>query len=159
MLGILTLVNFGGPRDGPSRMSDHPAQNHLKQGPINSLVNTRTGIWLLSYYKREDHSIEIWSAGAIGDRRERAFALWLGGGIGMGVFAASPTSLVSQILAWAEDWALLGKTIGIASVIMVLQFWFLEYFFVEGDTDGGTVQPSRSDRISLDTRPRTRRRA
>lgn len=141
VLGILTLVNFGGPRDGPSQMSDHPAQNHLKQGPINSLVNTLYGIWLLSYYKREDHSIEIWSAGGIGDRRERAFALWLGGGIGMGIFAGFTSSLVCQILAWAEDWALLGKTIGIASVISVLQFWFLEYFFKEGDTDGGTYNP------------------
>lgn len=141
VLGILTLVNFGGPRDGPSTLPDHPAQNHLKQGPINSLVNALYGIWLLSYYKREDHSIEIWSAGGIGDRRERAFALWLGGGLGMGIFAGFTTSLVSQILAWAEDWKLLGKTMGIASVVMVLQFWFLEYFFVEGDTDGGKYNP------------------
>jgi hypothetical protein len=141
VLGILTLVNHGGPRDGPSTLPDHPAQNHLKQGPINSLVNALYGMWLLSYYKREDHSIFIWSAGGIGDRRERAFALWLGGGIGMGIFAGFTTSLVSQIMAWAEDWALLGKTIGIASAIMVLQFWFLEYLLKEGDTDGGTYNP------------------
>ena len=141
VLGILTLVNFGGPRDGPSTLPDHPAQNHLKQGPINSLVNTLYGMWLLSYYKREDHSIFIWSAGGIGDRRERAFALWLGGGIGMGIFAGVTTSLVAQIMAWAEDWARLGKTIGLASLVMVLQFWFLEYFLKEGDTDAGTYNP------------------
>lgn len=140
-LAVLTLVNFGGPRDGPSTLPPHPAQNHQKQGPINSLVNSLYGLWLVSYYKREDHSIQIWAAGGIGDRRERAFALWLGGGIGMGIFAGVTTSLVAQIMAWAEDWARLGKTIGLASLTMVLQFWFLEYFQKEGDTDDGTYNP------------------
>lgn len=141
VLGTLTLVNFGGPRDGPSTLPASPAQNHLKQGPINSLVNSLFGLWLVSYYKREDHSIEIWSAGNIGDRRERAFKLWLGGGIGMGIAAGVTTTLVAQITAWAEDWALFGKTVGLASLTMVLQFWFLEYFQKEGDTDGGTYNP------------------
>lgn len=141
VLGILTLVNFGGPHDGPSTLPNHPAQNHLKQGPINSLMNSLFGLWLVSYYKREDHSIEIWSADDIGDRRARAFQLWLGGGIGFGVLAGLATSLVAQIMAWAEDWARLGKTIGLASLVMVLQFWFLEYLQQEGDTDGGTYNP------------------
>ena len=140
-LGALTLVNFGGPRDGPSTLPTNPAQNHQKQGPINSLMNTLFGLWLISYYKREDHSIEIWSAGGIGDRRERAFALWLGGGIGMGIAAGVATTLVAQIMAWAEDWSRFGKTVGLASLTMVLQFWFLEYFQKEGDTDGGTYNP------------------
>jgi hypothetical protein len=141
LLSILTLINFGGPRDGPSQMGPHPAQNHLKEGPIDSLVTGLYGIWLLSYYKPEDHSIEIWSAGGIGDRRKRAFALWLGGGIGMGIFAGFTSSLVSQILAWAEDWALLGKTIGISTLVMVLQFWVLEYVQIEGETNDGTFNP------------------
>ena len=141
MLGILTLVNFGGPRLGPSTLPPSPAQNHLKQGPINSLMNSLFGLWLVSYYKREDHSIEIWSAANIGDRRERAFKLWLGGGIGMGIAAGVATTLVAQIMAWAEDWARFGKTVGLASLTMVLQFWFLEYFQKEGDTDGGTYNP------------------
>jgi len=141
LLGVLTLVNFGGPRDGPSTLPPSPAQNHLKQGPINSLMNSLFGLWLISYYKREDHGIGIWSEGGIGDRRERAFALWLGGGIGMGIAAGVATTLVAQIMAWAEDWARFGKTIGLASLTMVLQFWFLEYFQKEGDTDGGTYNP------------------
>jgi hypothetical protein len=141
VLGVLTLVNFGGPRDGPSTLPKHPAQNHLKQGPINSLMNTLFGLWLVSFSKREDHSIEMWSAGGIGERRKRAFALWLGGGIGMGVAAGVATTLVAQIMAWAEDWARFGTTVGLASLTMVLQFWFLEYFQKEGDTDGGTYNP------------------
>lgn len=141
VLSILTLINFGGPRDGPSQMSDHPAQNHLKEGAIDSLVGTLYMMWLLHYYRREDHSIFIWSRGGIGDRRERAFALWLGGGIGMGIFAGFTSSLVSQILAWAEDWALLGRTIGISALRMVLLFWLFEYFQKEGDTDDGTYNP------------------
>ena len=141
VLGVLTLVNFGGPRDGPSTLPQNPAQNHTKQGPIDSLTNSLFGLWLVSYYKREDHSIEIWSKGGIGDRRERAFKLWLGGGIGMGIAAGVTSTLVSQIMAWAEDWALLGKTVGVASLIMVLQFWFLEYLQQEGDTDSGTYNP------------------
>ncbi len=141
VLGVLTLVNFGGPRDGPSTLPPNPAQNHLKQGPINALMNTLFGLWLLSYYRREDHSIEIWSAGGIGDRRARAFALWFGGGIGMGIAAGVATTLVAQIMAWAEDWKRFGETVGLASLTMVAQFWFLEYFRKEGDTDGGTYNP------------------
>jgi hypothetical protein len=141
-LGVMTLVNFGGPRDGPSTLPDHPAQNHLKQGPVDSLVSALYGIWLLSYYKPEDHSIEIWSPGdALADRRTRAFTLWLGGGIAMGVFAGVTTTLVAQILAWAEDWARFGKTVGLSALISVLQFWFLEYLLVEGRTDDGTYNP------------------
>jgi hypothetical protein len=141
VLGILTLVNFGGPRDGPSTLPEHPAQNHLKQGPINSLVNSLYGMWLLSYYRREDHSIFIWNADGIADRRRRAFALWWGGGIGMGIFAGVTTTLVAQIMAWAEDWARFGKTVGLAALVSVLQFWFLEYLQKEGDTDDGTYNP------------------
>jgi hypothetical protein len=140
-LALLTLVNFGGPRDGPSTLPPHPAQNHLKQAPINSLVNSLFALWLLSSYKREDHSIKIWSAGNIGDRRARSIELWLGGGIGMGIFAAVTTTLVSQVTAWAEDWALFGKTVGLACLTMVAQFWILEYLQKEGDTDGGTFNP------------------
>jgi hypothetical protein len=104
-------------------------------------MNSLFGLWLVSYYKREDHSIEIWSAGGIGDRRARAFKLWLGGGIGMGVLAGIATTLVAQIMAWAEDWARFGKTVGLASLTMVLQFWFLEYLQKEGDTADGTYNP------------------
>ena len=140
VLDVITLVNHGGPHDAPSTMPDHPAQNHLKQAPFESLVRTLYGIWLLSYYKREDHSIEIWKDD-VDDRLARAIKLWLGGGLGMGIFAGFTSSLVCQILSWAEDWKLLAKTMGKAAVIMVLQFWFLEYLFVEGDTDGGTYNP------------------
>jgi hypothetical protein len=140
VLGVLTLVNFGGPRDGPSTLPPHPAQNHLKQGPINSLVNSLFGLWLLSYYKREDHSIHIFTDKDT-DRRKRAFTLWFGGGIGMGVAAGVATTLVAQTMAWAEDWGRFGKTVGLAALTMVLQFWFLEYLQKEGDTDGGTYNP------------------
>ena len=141
VLGGMTLINFGGPRDGPSTLPKSPAQNHKKQGPINSLMNTLFGLWLISYYKREDHSIEVWSKDGVGTQRARAFKLWLGGGIGMGIAAGVATTLVAQIMAWAEDWARFGKTVGLASLVMVLQFWFLEYFQIEGDTDGGTYNP------------------
>ena len=140
-LGVITLINFGGPRDGPSKLPTNPAQNHLKQGPINTLMNTLFGLWLVSYYKREDHSIEIWSKGGISTQRERAFKLWLGGGIGMGIAAGVATTLVAQIMAWAEDWALFGKTVGFAALTMVGQFWLFEYLAKENDTAGGTYNP------------------
>ena len=59
----------------------------------------------------------------------------------MGIAAGVATTLVAQIMAWAEDWARFGKTVGLASLTMVLQFWFLEYFQKEGDSDGGTYNP------------------
>jgi hypothetical protein len=134
VLSFITLMNFGGPRLGPSTLPDNPAQNHLKQGPIESLMNTLFMMWLVSYYKREDYSIEIFSAG---DRRNRAFTLWFGGGLAMSLLTGTVTSVTAQIIAWAEDWPRLGKTLGFTALDHVLKFWLIVYLQKEGDTDDG----------------------
>lgn len=141
VLTTITLVNFGGPRLGPSTLPPHPAQNRKKQDAIESLVNSLFGLWLVSYYQRDDHSIGIWYKGGIGDRRERAFKLWLGGGIGMGLVAGLTTTVVSQTMAWAEDWERFGWNLLKSVGISLAQFWLLEYLSKEGDTDGGKYNP------------------
>jgi len=93
---------------------------------------------LMLVYRRQNHSIEIWSAADIGDRREHAFGLWFGGSAGFGVLAGLSGSIVSQFIAWQEDWKLLGITIGESAANLFLLYWFFEYFFKEGDTAEGT---------------------
>src|SRR5262249_35298886 len=51
-------------------------------------------------------------------------------------------TLVAEIVAWAEDWALLGKTM-LKSIPQVwLRFWILLYSAREGDTDDGKFNPA-----------------
>jgi hypothetical protein len=139
LLSFVTLLNFGGPRLAPSTLPDNPAQNHKKQGPFASLFNSLFLMWLISYYKREDYSIEIFSAGDIGERRKRSFLLWLAGGPGMAVLTGLTTSVVVQIIAWAEDWPRLGVTILKSMAHHVLAFWPFVFLQKEGDTDDGKL--------------------
>ena len=84
------------------------------------------------------HSIEIWSADDIGDRRAHAFGLWFGGGIGFGVLAGALGTFLSQFIAWHVDWKQLGVNIGASVATLFFGYWFFEYFFKEGDTGDGT---------------------
>ncbi|MCP4334938.1 MAG: hypothetical protein GY802_01345 [Gammaproteobacteria bacterium] len=138
-LTFFTLLNSSPSNSGDSSLPDNPAANHLKQAGIISPMNMLFAFLLLLNHRREDHSIEIWSAGGIGDRRSRAFGLWLGGGLGFGILSGLAGSIVSQFIAWQEDWELLGITILESIGGMILGFWFYEYFLIEGDTADGTM--------------------
>lgn len=138
ILSFITLLNFRGPRDAPSTLPSQPARNHVKQDPITSLSDSLFLMLLASLHERDDYSVEICCAPNIGDQRARAMAgHWLGGSIGMGLASGLAGSLFAQITAWAEDWALLGKTIGISMLKMFLLFWFMVYLTKENDTDEG----------------------
>ena len=139
VLTFITLLNSSPSNSGDSSLPDNPAANHLKQAGVIGPMNTLFAFLLILNYPREDHSIEIWSAGNIGDRRGRAFGLWFGGGIGFGILSGLSGSIVSQFIAWQEDWKLLGITILESIGSMVLGYWFFEYFFNEGDTADGTM--------------------
>jgi len=95
-------------------------------------------ILLMKVYKRENHSIEIWSAADIGTQRAEAFGLWFGGGIGFGAMAAISGSLLSQLTAWTLDWKLFGITVAESAGLFVLAYWFFEYLSKDGDTADGT---------------------
>ncbi len=135
---FITLLNASASNSGDSSLPGNPAANHLKQGGITSPMNNLFGYLLMLAYKRENHSIEIWSAADIGDRREHAFGLWFGGCAGFGILAGLSGSILSQFIAWQEDWKLLGITIGESAAYLFLTYWFLEYFLKEGDTADGT---------------------
>lgn len=141
-LTFFTLLNSSPSNSGDSTLPDNPAANHLKQAGIISPMNTLFAFLLLLNHRRQDHSIEIWSADNIGDRRARAFGLWLGGGLGFGILSGLSGSIVSQFIAWQEDWELLGITILEAIGGMILGFWFYEYFLIDGDTADGTIAAS-----------------
>ena len=145
ILSWITLWNFRGPRDGPSTLPSHPARNNQRQEGVTSLVNVLCTLWLVSYYERDDYSIEIFSGDDIGENRERAFALWLGGGIGMGLLSGLIGTLISQITAWGEDWKLFGKTLVFSVLSVLWQFWIIVYSRKEGDTDDGVYDTGGGD--------------
>lgn len=138
ILTFFTLLNSSASNSGDSSLPNNPAANHLKQAGIISPVNTLFAFLLMLVYKRENHSIEIWSAGDIGERREHAFGLWFGGTAGFGILSGLAGSIVSQFIAWQEDWKLLGITILESMGFLFLAFWFFEYLLKDGDTADGT---------------------
>jgi hypothetical protein len=137
-LTFFTLLNASASNSGDSSLSRHPGANHLKQSGITSPMNTLFSYLLLLNYKRENHSIEIWSADDIGDQREHAFGLWFGGCAGFGILAGLAGGIFAQIVAWQEDFKLLGITIAESSAFLFLTYWVFEYLFKEGDTADGT---------------------
>lgn len=138
LLTFFTLLNSSASNSGDSSLPGNPAANHLKQAGIISPMNSLFAFLLMQVYKRENHSIEIWSAGDIGDRRAHAFGLWFGGSAGFGILAGLAGSIVSQFIAWQEDWKLLGITILESMGFLFLAFWFFEYLLKDGDTADGT---------------------
>ncbi len=138
VLTFFTLLNSSESNSGDSSLPKQPAANRLKQAGVTGPMNTLFAYLLMLNYKRQNHSVEIWSAGNIGDRREHAFGLWFGGCAGFGVLGGLSGGILSQIIAWKEDFKLLGITIGESAAYLFLLYWFLEYFFKEGDTADGT---------------------
>ena len=59
----------------------------------------------------------------------------------MGLFAGFVGTLIAEITAWAEDWALLGWTMLKSIPKVFLQFWLAVYSLREGDTDDGKFNP------------------
>lgn len=142
LLAGATLLNFGGPRDGPSTLPDDPDWNHRKQGPFVSLSDTLFAMLLISLYPRDNYSIFIWTKGGIGDRRAEAMAgHWLGGSAGLGLLAGMTGSLVAQILAWAEDFPRFFLTGAKSAGKMFGLYWLFNYALKENATDGGRYRP------------------
>lgn len=136
ILSFITLLNFRGPRDAPSTLPSQPARNHVKQDPIVSLSDSLFLLLLVSLYKRDDYSIEVFS-----EKFVDVLPHWLGGSVGLGLASGLSGGLFAQITAWAEDWDRLGKTIGYSMLRMGLLFWPMLYLTRENDTDGGRYRP------------------
>lgn len=144
LLTFFTLLNSSASNSGDSSLPSNPAANHLKQAGIISPANTLFAFLLMQVYKRENHSIEIWSAGDIGEQRKQAFGLWFGGAAGFGILSGLAGSIVSQFIAWQEDWKLLGVTILESMGFLFVGYWFFEYLLKEGDTANGTFARNAS---------------
>ncbi|MBY0329325.1 MAG: M23 family metallopeptidase [Acetobacteraceae bacterium] len=144
LLGGMTLLNFGGPQDGPSTLPSNPARNHLKQAPVVAVSDTLFAMLLISLYPRDNYSIFLFDPGeeGIGDRRLEAFlGHWLGGSAGLGLAAGLTGSLVAQILAWAEDVPRFFLTGAKSAGKMFGLYWLFWYAFKENATDGGRYRP------------------
>ncbi len=136
-LGFMTNLNFRGPRDGPSSVSRNSALNYKEVDAIVDAVATGYTYWLASCVRREEYVHPFFPADVPG----RVWALWLAGGLGMGIFAGFTGALISAITAWAEDWELLGWTLLKSMPKVILPFWVILYSLREGDTDDGRFNP------------------
>jgi hypothetical protein len=132
LLDIFTLINFGGPRDGPSSLPDRPAENHNEIAGVSGLVVTLFTMWLASFVDRKDYVHP-------GKAPGKVFAIWLLGGLGMGYAANLLGAFISQVLAWAEDFGqFFDIWRAVKSILRVwVSFWPVLYSVREGDTDGG----------------------
>lgn len=143
-IGIVTLVNFGGERNGPMFMPSNPSRNHTKQKPFVSLSDTLFLILLVSLYRREIYSIDQWRSGqaTTQDDRVEAFAQnWLGGSIGMGLVGGLVGTLVAQIFARSIDPGRMIKTMAWSTARFFTKYWFYNYKYRENATDGGRYTP------------------
>ncbi|MGE0416236.1 MAG: M23 family metallopeptidase, partial [Acetobacteraceae bacterium] len=142
VLGIVTLINFRGPQDGPSTLPSNPARNHTVQGPFVSLSDSLMAMALISLSPRDNYSILLWSKDGAGDKRlESLLGHWLGGSVGFGVLSGLAGSFVAQVFAWAEDWERLFTTAGISAGKMFGLYWVFNYLFKENSTDDGKYKP------------------
>jgi hypothetical protein len=140
MIGFVVLLNFGGPRDGPSTLPHDPARNHEKQAPFVALSDTLFAMLLISLFPRDNYSIMLFDPDRddASAQKTDAFAVhWLAGAIGMGLVAGLSGSLVAQIIAWAEDFKRFFLTGAISAGKMFGLYWFYLYIFRENATDGG----------------------
>jgi hypothetical protein len=144
MVGFVVLLNFGGPRDGPSTLPDDPARNHQKQAPVVAVSETLFAMLLISLFPRDNYSIMLFDPGRddAKDQKINAFLVhWLAGATGMGLLAGLTGSLVAQIIAWAEDFKRFFTTGGISAARTFGLYWLYLYLFRENATDGGHYRP------------------
>lgn len=140
MVGFVVLLNFGGPRDGPSTLPSDPARNHQKQEPFVAFSDSMFAMLLISLFPQDNYSIMLFNRDRddLEDQRTSAMAVhWLAGGVGMGLLAGLTGSLVAQIIAWAEDFKRFFITGGISAAKMFGLYWFYLYIFRENATEGG----------------------
>ncbi|GAK58616.1 Na+/solute symporter [Candidatus Vecturithrix granuli] len=137
-LSFMTALNFRGPQDGPSTVPEHSAINYKELDGIVDAVVIGFTYWLASEVKREEYVHPFYPDDVPG----RVWALWLAGGVGMGLFAGFVGTLIAEITAWAEDWALLGWTMLKTMPKVLIQFWPILYSLREGDTDDGKFNPT-----------------
>ena len=140
MIGFVVLLNFGGPRDGPSTLPSDPARNHTKEAPFVAMSDSLFAMLLISLFPQDNYSIMLFNPDRddLEDQRVDAMAVhWLAGGAGMGLLAGLSGSLVAQIIAWAEDFERFFTTGAISAGKMFGLYWLYLYVFRENATEGG----------------------
>lgn len=137
-LSFLTLLNYDGPKEVPDGEDKRPDNRTQIDGIARCFVML-FNYALVKCLPREKYGIQ--------DLTGTQLALWIGGGIGFGILAGFSGVLVCAIIAWAEDWKLLGRNIGKSILLMTAPPSFLVtlYNYAENDTAGGTYNPGGSN--------------
>lgn len=144
LISSVTLINFGGERNGPMHMPTNPPYNHQKQEAWVGLSDMLYLILLVAQYPQERYSIDLWRGGTAATGEDRAIYFaghWLGGGVGIGMAAGLSGSIIAQVWARSIDLKRLFATMGWSALRCYLQYPFYNYKLRENATDGGTYSP------------------
>ncbi|HEX9116928.1 MAG TPA: M23 family metallopeptidase [Anaerolineae bacterium] len=137
LLSTLTLFNFKGPGDYPSTLPEAPAENRKQMDPwVDFFVGLFTNL-LAGAVNRKDYGLKGMPGTVV--------AIWLAGGFGISIAGGALGGLIGEIIAWAEDWALWGKTMILQWPKVWLGFLIALYGAKEGDTDDGKYNATGGD--------------
>lgn len=153
LLSLLTLINHTGPvrleppLDSPvqpfweAEVKDTRPDNRLEvDGFVDPLVSLMVSLILIKNIPREDYAHPFKTA----EETLELFLLWgLLGGIGIGLAFGFLWTTLAEIIAWAEDWPLLGKKMldSVGKAADPIRFLVAYYLGKEGDTDDGRYNP------------------
>ncbi len=147
LLSSMTLLNFDAPvRHEPfpdETPDDRPMNRKEIEGVANIFVALFTKFLVLSMPKKE-----YCPPYQSGEQAARMFLLWeLLGRIGFGLMGGFVGTVAAEIVAWGEDWPVLGRKMLMAPIQVwnPLTFWPALYMDKEGDTDGGKYNPSGTE--------------
>jgi hypothetical protein len=147
---FFTLLNYEGERaiEAPlsastmpywtAEVEDDRPDNRKEIGGIADLATTLGLFLLCKAVPRDKYSFPFNDGG---DTAELIFLWQFLGGAGVAVVAGFAGATVAEIIAWAEDWRLLGRHILRAYWSIVKNFWLVLYATKEGDTDEGRYNP------------------
>jgi hypothetical protein len=135
---FMTLFNYSGPEYKEGDGEDKRPKNREKLDGIVGPFILLFAYALATAVPKKEYTGLITLSG-------KNKAIWLAGGAGMGLLAGLCGTVVAAIIAWAEDWPLLGKTMAKSALKLVIKFPTFLGEINEGDTSNGTYNPNGGD--------------
>lgn len=136
ILSWMTLRNFEGPKDTPAGEDDRALNRYEIDGIADVFVELAALILAFSVSREDYHH-------PFGEEFVPMVLKWqLGAGALAGLLGGFVGTVAAEIVAWAEDWGVLGRKLLMSMGQVWLSFWPLLYLRMEGDTAGGTYNPS-----------------
>jgi hypothetical protein len=139
-LSLFTLLNYDGATYPPDSGPDERPLNRNHLDVWVSLASLGTSKLLTLMIPRENYKYPF------AEDNDAMYAWWFAGGTIAGALAGFlGAGIGSFALAQASDGLLLGKWTGKQAFLGMLMFWPTIYGLMEGDTAGGTYNPTGED--------------